>query len=244
LTAVYDRIGVGYADLRVPDARITALIGDALGGARTVVNVGAGAGSYEPATTVAAVEPSAVMIGQRGPGSAPAVQAVAEALPFADGSCDASLAVLTTHHWTDAVGGLREMQRVSRRQVVLTWDHDVLRDYWMVADYLPEIWDGERELASLKLVTAVWPSAQVSTVPVPWDCTDGFGAAYWRRPEAYLNRAVRQSISSYALLAPDVVDSAMLRLSADLASGRWARRHADLLCREQLDCGYRLVVNG
>jgi SAM-dependent methyltransferase len=244
VTAVYDRIGVGYADLRVPDPRIAAQVSDALGDTRTVVNVGAGTGSYEPATTVVAVEPSAVMIGQRGSGSAPAVQAVAEALPFADGSFDVALAVLTTHHWSDAVGGLREMQRVSRRQVVLTWDHDVLRDFWMIADYLPEIWQLEAEMASLAVLTAAWPDAQVITVPVPWDCTDGFAAAYWRRPEAYLNPAVRQSISSYALLAPEVVESAMRRLAADLADGSWARLHADMLGRDELDCGYRLVVNG
>jgi SAM-dependent methyltransferase len=242
--AVYDRIGIGYADLRRPDPRVAAAILAAVGPG-AVLNVGAGTGSYEPSSTVVAVEPSEVMIAQRPAGSAPVVRAVAEALPFADGAFDAALAVLTTHHWTDAAQGLAELTRVSRRQVVLTWDAAFTRTgLWVMEDYLPEVADREQGLAHLGAVLQAWPDAEVHAVPIPWDCTDGFFAAYWRRPEAYLNPAVRAAISGFALCEPDVVTAAMARLAADLDSGAWAERHADLLTEDSHDCGYRLVVRG
>lgn len=242
---VYDRIGVGYAELRVPDPRIAGHLHRALGDARSVVNIGAGTGSYEPTTTVIAIEPSAVMVGQRPAGTASAVRAVAEALPLADKACDAALAVLTTHHWQDPALGLAEMARVSRRQVVLTWDQAFTAErFWFLSDYLPEAAVREASLAAVDTVTAAWPDARVLPVPVPWDCTDGFFAAYWRRPEAFLVPAVRASISGLALLDPSLVDQAVRRLAADLDSGAWHDRHADLLDREELDCGYRLVVRG
>ena len=253
-TAVYDRIGVGYADLRVPDPRIGAYLLAGLGDARTVVNIGAGTGSYEPdregvdsceAIAVIAVEPSAAMLSQRAPGTAPAVQAVAEALPFADKAFDAALAVLTTHHWEAPEAGLAEMARVSRRQVVLTWDQAYTSaHFWFLTDYLPEAAEREGALAALDAVTQAWPDAEVCAVPVPWDCTDGFFAAYWRRPEALLVPAVRASISGLALLDQRLVDAAVARLAADLDSGAWAERYADLLALDELDCGYRLVVRG
>ena len=250
MTAVYDRIGVGYADLRVPDPRIAGHLLAALGDARSVVNIGAGTGSYEPdlhvpGLGVVAVEPSPVMLSQRPAGTAPAVQAVAEALPFADGAFDAGLAVLTTHHWSDPRRGLAELGRVSRRQVVLTWDPAYAAEhFWFLTDYLPEAAERERTLASIDAVTEAWPDADVRAVPVPWDCTDGFFAAYWRRPEAFLVPAVRASISGLALLDQRLVDAAVARLAADLDSGAWVDRHADLLARDELDCGYRLVVRG
>ena len=242
MTAVYDRIGVGYAELRRPDPWVAAAIANAVGSG-TVVNIGAGTGSYEPTGTVVAVEPSPVMIAQRTASAAPVVQAVAEALPFADRAFDTSLAVLTTHHWTDPRRGLEEMARVSRQQVVLTWDQAFTREhFWFVRDYLPEAADREAGLAALTTVTDVWPDAEVRAVTVPHDCTDGFFAAYWRRPEAFLVPAVRASISALALLRQDLVDAAVARLAADLEDGSWARRNAELLALEALDCGYRLVV--
>lgn len=245
MTAVYDRIGVGYADLRVPDARIAAHLDAALGDARTVVNIGAGTGSYEPALELVAVEPSLVMLSQRPRGSAPAVQAVAEALPFKDKAFDASLAVLTTHHWGDPGMGLEEMKRVSLRQVVLTWDQDfTASQFWFLTDYLPEAAVREQGLAAAAAVVEAWPEAEVHPVPVPWDCTDGFFAAYWRRPEAFLVPAVRASISGLALLDQGLVDDAIARLAGDLESGAWAAKHGDLLERDELDCGYRLVIHG
>ncbi|MFN2536857.1 MAG: class I SAM-dependent methyltransferase [Mycobacteriales bacterium] len=240
--AVYDRIGVGYAELRRPDPHFRRAIEDAVGSG-TVVNVGAGTGSYEPASTVVAVEPSPVMLAQRPRGSAPAVQAVAEALPFADNAFDVALALFTTHHWTDARTGLRELTRVSRRQVVLTWDQAYNAEhFWFVRDYLPEAAAREAGLAALATTLEAWPGAQVRVVEVPHDCTDGFFAAYWRRPEAFLVPAVRSAISALALLDPEVVDRAVSRLAADLDTGAWARRYAGLLARETLDCGYGLVL--
>lgn len=242
MTAVYDRIGVGYADLRRPDPRIARQVAEALGPG-TVLNIGAGTGSYEPAGTVAAVEPSPVMLAQRPPGAAPGVRAVAEALPFADGRFDAALAVLTTHHWSDPARGLDEMARVSRRQVVLTWDQEHwVRHSWVLTDYVPEAGERERDPAALATVTAHWPDAEVVAVPVPHDCTDGFFAAYWRRPEAYLVPAARDAISGLALLDQELVARAMARLADDLRDGTWHARQGHLLEREELDCGYRLVV--
>lgn len=243
MRAVYDRIGVGYAQLRVPDPRVSAHLLAGLGNARTVLNVGAGTGSYEPGTTVAAVEPSALMIGQRPRGSAAAVQAVAESLPFSDGAFDAALAVLTTHHWSNPTAGLAELRRVARRQVVLTWDQTYTAEhFWFLRDYLPEAAEREAGLAASAAVVAAWPDAQVTKVPIPHDCTDGFFAAYWRRPEAFLVPAVRASISSFALLDQTIVDRAIARLAEDLDSGAWARRHASLLAMDEWDCGYRMIV--
>jgi SAM-dependent methyltransferase len=220
-------------------AAIAQAVGDG-----TVLNVGAGAGSYEPAGTIAAVEPSPVMLAQRPSTAAPAVRAVAEALPFADGEFDVSLAVLTTHHWTDSVAGLREMARVARRQVVLTWDQAFTAEhFWFVKEYLPEASAREAGLTAVRAVTEVWQDAEVRVVEVPGDCTDGFFAAYWRRPEAFLVPEVREAISALALLDERLVAAAVARLARDLEDGSWAARHADLLARTSLDCGYRLVVH-
>lgn len=209
--------------------------------------MGAGAGSYEPpGVTVLAVEPSAVMIAQRPPGAAPAVRAAAEALPVADGAVDVALASLTHHHWADAPRGFAELRRVSRRQVVLTWDPAAIaREFWLVRDYLPEVKMRESGLATVDAaVRGLGPGAVVTPVPVPHDCTDGFLAAYWRRPRSYLDPAVRAGISGLALLDPGVVARAVAQLAADLASGAWVRRHAELVDLPELDLGYRLVVAG
>ena len=242
--AVYDRIGVTYAQTRRPDPRIDAAIRRALGGAGSVVNVGAGSGSYEPPETVLAVEPSAVMIGQRPPGLAPAVQATAEAIPLADGEVDAALAVLTVHHWPDLARGFAEMRRVARRIVVLTWDPGMARSFWLSAEYLPDEaveWDVAR-CPPLDLVAGlIGDGVEVTPVPVPHDCTDGFFGAFWRRPDAYLDPVVRAGISNLAHLG-DALLPAFDRLAADLESGEWHRRHADLLERPELDLGYRIVA--
>jgi len=242
-TDPYRTFGRGYAEVRRPDPRIARQLHAALADAATVVNVGAGTGSYEPAgRRVLAVEPSVTMVRQRGPGAAPAVRAVAEDLPCADGRFDVALALLTVHHWRDPVAGLTELRRVARRQVVLTWDVEVMARYWLVADYLPEITVRERRLATVDTVLRVLDGAEVRVVDVPWDCTDGFLAAYWRRPAAYLDDGVRAGMSGVAALPASVVGPAMARLAADLRTGAWRRRHGDLLARESLDVGYRLVV--
>jgi SAM-dependent methyltransferase len=241
---LYDRIGVGYAGLRRPDPRVAAAIEDALGDARSVVNVGAGSGSYEPGATVLAVEPSAAMVAQRPEGAAPAVHGLAGALPVRDQAVDAALAVLTTHHWPDVAAGLAEMARVSRRQVILTFDLDVLTAGLWLFDYLPATVFRDAERTALQDVLACWPDAEVVTVPVPADCTDGFLAAYWRRPEAYLDENVRAAVSTFALLADDVLQPGLARLRADLADGTWQARYGGMLALDDFDCGYRLVVNG
>jgi SAM-dependent methyltransferase len=240
--ALYDRIGVGYTSSRQPDPRIAARIERALGDARTVVNVGAGAGSYEPAgRQVTAVEPSAVMIGQRPAGAAPVVQAQAEHLPFPDAAFDAAMAVLTIHHWADVTAGIAELRRVARRVVVLTWDQELADRFWLVAEYLPEAlrYDDGRAVAIGRL-RELLAGAAVAPVPVPHDCRDGFLGAFWRRPEAYLDPAVRRAISSLAAIE-DRSAAGLQRLSDDLASGAWRARHADLLELDELDLGYRLV---
>ena len=238
---LYDRIGAGYTEVRGEDPRIAAAILAALGDARTVLNVGAGAGSYEPRDReVTAVEPSAVMIAQRPPGAAPAVQASAEALPFADGSFDAAMAVLSDHHWPDRAGGLRELRRVARRRaVVFQFDVAALLDFWLAREYLVT-W--RPESISIEDLAGHLGATRIEAVPIPHDCRDGFLSAYWRRPGAYLDARVRDGISVFRLLPEADVAGAMALLRDDLESGEWERRHGDLLEHEELDLGYRLVV--
>lgn len=240
----YDTIGRTYAATRRPDPRIGALIRAALGDARSVVNIGAGTGSYEPPTTVLAVEPSPVMLAQRPPGAAPAVRARAEHLPLATGSVDAAMALLTVHHWTDLAAGVAELRRVARRRVVvLTWDQRVTREFWLLRDYLPAAvaLDDDRAVPVERLAEMLG-GARIAPVPVPHDCVDGFGAAYWRRPEAYLDPLVRAGMSMLAQVGDAALRPGLDRLAADLADGRWYRRHAGLLARTELDAGYRLLT--
>jgi SAM-dependent methyltransferase len=241
--ALYDRIGRTYTTTRREDPRIAAAIHGALGDAVTVVNVGAGAGSYEPADRkVVAIEPSPVMIAQRPPDAAPAVIAFAEDLPLADDSVDAAMAVLTDHHWRDRAQGLREMRRVARRRaVVFQHDPQVGAEFWLVRDYLPTF---ARRLEGKHLDELMRPlgDVEVRTVPIPHDCADGFLGAFWRRPHAYLDPAVRAGISVFALLPDDEVEAAVVRLRADLESGAWERRYADVVERDELDLGFRVIV--
>jgi SAM-dependent methyltransferase len=242
LSHLYDRIGQGYTAVRREDPTIAAAVHAALGDARTVVNVGAGAGSYEPRDRdVIAVEPSPVMLAQRPVGAAPAVQASAEALPFADGSFDAAMAILSDHHWPDRAVGLRELRRVARRRaVVLQCDLEVQQaSFWLVRDYLTTFRPTSMTIAEL---AGHLGAQRLEPVPIPHDCRDGFFAAYWRRPQAYLDPRVRDGISVFRLMPQDEVDAAIERLRADLESGTWARRNADILEREAMEYGYRLVI--
>lgn len=243
MSALYDQIGATYSRYRRPDPRIAALIDAALGASERVVNVGTGTGSYEPRRQrVVGVEPSRTMMAQRPRDAAPVVQAVAAPLPFADNAFDAALAILTVHHWPDAARGLAELRRVAPRQVVLTWDRDVVSKYWLITDYLPEIAANEQTFAAVDTIAPMLDTTDIRVVPVPHDCTDGFMAGYWRRPERYLDPDARAAISGIALLDEPTVTRAMRQLSDDIASGAWRRRHADLLDLEEFDAGYRLVV--
>ena len=241
---LYDGIGQGYTTARRTEPRIAARIWAALGNARTVLNVGAGTGSYEPSDReVMAVEPSAVMRAQRPPGAARCIDAQAESLPFADGSFDAAMAVLSDHHWRDPIAGLLELRRVARRVVVFQWDDTWLPRYWLVRDYLPEVPAlGAGRPTFAERAEAL--EASVEPVEIPWDCIDGFFHANWRRPNAYLDRRVRRGTSVWARLGPVIEQRAVSALAADLDSGAWRQRNAGLIELEAADLGARLLVAG
>ncbi|MEO8690232.1 MAG: methyltransferase domain-containing protein [Solirubrobacteraceae bacterium] len=241
----YDVLGRSYAHTRATDPRIAAAIGGALGDARTIVNVGAGTGNYEPPDReVTAVEPSAVMIAQRPPGAAPAIQAGAEELPFEDDSFDAAMAVLTLHHWSDWRAGIEEMRRVARRIVVFSWDPSFAARLWISAEYFPQLAVDIGDIPSLADQVGAVRATRVAAVPIPADCSDGFYGAHWHRPEAYLDPVVRAGISVLAKRDPGELDAGLAQLADDLRTGAWAERHADLLALDELDLGYRLLVSG
>ena len=239
----YDTIGVGYATNRRPDPRWAAQIQAAIGDAHRIVNVGAGTGSYEPTDRfVVALDPSAVMLDQHG--GQRRLRGAAERLPFRDHEFDVAMAILTVHHWHDAPGGLAELRRVARRQVVLSFDHEMENRFWL-SDYVPAIVRQEHSWkATLDGVTVPLQTDHVEVLPVPHDCVDGVMAAYWRRPERYLDPSVRASISGLALLPDRDIEPGMRRLAADLESGAWHERHRDLLELDEYDAGYRLVIAG
>ncbi len=239
---LYDTLGATYGVTRRTEPRIAAQVWAALGDARTVLNVGAGTGSYEPDDRdVTAVEPSAVMRAQRPAGAAPCVDATAESLPFEDQSFDAAMAFATVDHWQDPIAGLCEMRRVARRVVVLTYDASDPDRFWLNRDYLPEyadLWTGRPSVT--ELAGAI--GARTEPVPIPWDCADGFHEAYWRRPEAYLDEDVRRGISIWARVGPDAERRAVHNLRGELASGQWAERNRDLAGLDAVDLGTRLLI--
>ncbi|MGZ8335473.1 MAG: class I SAM-dependent methyltransferase [Allosphingosinicella sp.] len=240
MAAKYDRIGINYAELRKPDPRIAAAIEQALGQAETVLNVGAGTGSYEPVDReVTAVEPSLAMIRQRRASAAKAIQASADHLPFDDEAFDAAMAILTVHHWPDREAGLREMRRVTRGRIVLL-TFDPSHRPWLT-DYLPQLTSlDEAQMPAMADYERWLGPVQITPVPVPHDCSDGFLYAYWRRPEAYLDAHIRSGSSSFWAIGN--VEPGLHRLRRDLETGEWARRYAGLLTLDTYDAGYRLVV--
>jgi SAM-dependent methyltransferase len=239
---LYDAIGTTYTTTRRTEPRIAAQIWDSLGSARTVVNVGAGSGSYEPPhLNVLAVEPSAVMRSQRPPDAAPCVAAIADQLPFGDNSFDAAMAVATVHHWKDPIAGLLEMRRVAKCVVVFTYDLSGLNRFWLTRDYLPELTANLVGRPSLdEQARAI--GARVVPVLIPWDCVDGFVEAYWRRPEAYLDERVRRGMSIWTTLGPEVEQRAVQSIRDDLSSGRWNERNEELVGLDVADVGLRLLI--
>ncbi|WP_375492712.1 class I SAM-dependent methyltransferase [uncultured Jatrophihabitans sp.] len=241
----YERGGAGYAAHRQTDPRIAAYVHAALGDARTVVNVGAGAGSYEPDDReVTAVEPSAAMRAQRPADREPAVDAVAESLPFADDTFDAAMATITIHQWPDLDSGLRELRRVSRGPVVImTFDGEVLAQFWL-AEYAPGVIAKERvRYPSLTCVCDVLGGrARIQTVPIPIDCTDWFGEALYARPEQFLDADVRLAQSAWGLVDEAEAQRSVQRLRADLDSGEWDQRFGYLRERSEYAGSLRLVV--
>ncbi|MDY7099893.1 MAG: class I SAM-dependent methyltransferase [Actinomycetota bacterium] len=241
---MYDSIGTTYSTTRRADPRIAAMIDEALGSARTVVNVGAGSGSYEPPhRSVIAVEPSATMTAQRPADAAPVVRGVAGALPFGDGTFDAALCSLTIHHWPDLGTGLAELARVSRRQVIFLFDPAEVGRLW-VTEYFPEALahPAERSAPGPSEVADHLDVERIDVVPVPSDCIDGFAAAFWARPEAYTDPGVQAGMSWLARLDDDTRALGTARLRADLDAGRWDTRHGHLRTIASFDVGYRLLV--
>jgi SAM-dependent methyltransferase len=244
VTAAYDEFGRDYSDRRCADPRIASAIWDALGDARSVINVGAGAGSYEPPDRdILAIEPSAVMIAQRRRGAPRAVQAVAESLPVEDDSFDAAMAVLTIQHWTDVVQGLAELCRVARQRiVVVTMDVDRLGELWLLRDYIPEMLPSHAAaFPTISFLAQTLPNVSVSVVAVPRDCTDQFMAALWACPEAYLDTQVRNATSAWRQVPREVVDRALATLRHDLDSGDWDERYGHLRQMPALDVGLRIA---
>ena len=241
MTANYDVIGDNYAELRKPDRRIARIIENALGSAQTVLNVGAGTGSYEPTDrSLIAVEPSPEMIRKRSPAAAKAVQASADDLPFDDKSFDASMAILTLHHWPDKAAGLHEMRRVTRGRIVLL-TFDPSHRPWLT-DYLPELAALDEAQAPTMSDYERWLGAvQITRVLVPHDCSDGFLYAYWRRPAAYLDAHIRSGSSSFWAIGN--AEAGLQKLRRDLETGEWEGRYAELLTLDEYDAGYRLVVS-
>jgi SAM-dependent methyltransferase len=240
----YERGGSGYAVRRRTDPRIAAMVHAALGPARTVLNVGAGAGSYEPpGRRVAALEPSAAMRAQRLAHLATAIDARAERLPFADGSFDAAMAMVTVHQWADSDAGLAELRRVSRGPVVvLTFDGDALDRLWL-AGYVPELIAAERRRypAIGHICAALGGTCTVTEVPIPADCVDGFTEAFYARPERFLDPAVRRSQSAWGFISAAETERGIARLRADLASGAWDRRHGGLRTAPEFTGALRLI---
>ena len=243
MTKIYDTIGVDYAVQRKPDPRIAAAIREGLGEATKILNVGAGAGSYEPEDLmVTALEPSQEMIGQRPPNACPVIQGYAENLPFADDEFDAAMAVLTVHHWGNQAQGMYEMRRVARDNVVILTFDAYFEGFWLT-DYFPALVELDKGQMPPMNDYAQWLGpVEIKPVPIPADCTDGFLCAYWQRPEAYLDEKVRAAISAFWKIG-DLSDG-LARLGSDISSGAWEAQYGHLRSEEALDCGYRLVVAG
>ena len=240
---LYDRISTTYTETRRADPRVAAPIHEALGDARTVLNVGAGTGNYEPTDrTVVALEPSTAMLAKRDPRGV-VIQGVAEALPVRSASFDAAMASLTIHHWGDLDAGLRELARVADRQVIFMYDPTEVARFWAI-EYFAEAMSvpSEADAPTPDRVAEVLRVVDVRPVPVPFDCTDGFGAAFWGRPEAYLDPDVQAGQSWLAQLPADVRNRCADHLADDLRSGAWDERFGHLRALDELDTGYRLVV--
>jgi Methyltransferase domain len=240
----YDVIGVTYSAKRRPDPRLSKVIHEALGPAKMILNVGAGAGSYEPPDrSVVALEPSSVMLVQHQGGLR--VQGLAEQLPFGDNTFDAAMAILTVHHWSDVSSGLKELRRVSKRQVVFTWDPNHERKLWVTVDYVPAIDALETgRFSSVDFIIDALDAHTVQRFEIPHDFTDGFQAAFWRRPQMYLDPEIRAASSTFAILPPEVVEPGIERLRGDLQTGKWFKTYGELLALDSVDLGHRIIIAG
>ncbi len=240
--ARYDTIGTGYSTQRLPEPTWQAEIIDALSGCESIVNVGAGTGNYEPSEkAVVGVEPSATMLAQRSHGES--IQGVAEALPFKDNSFDAAMGVLTVHHWKDRTAGLNEMRRVAPRQVIFVFEPLIAHNFWLTK-YFGSMNETETNAPGVAGIGEHLDIVEVRTLWVPNNCSDGVAAAYWGRPEMYLEPAVQASMSYLAMMEPTERTAGIAQLADDLESGRWDDKHGHLRNQEKADYGYRLVIAG
>jgi SAM-dependent methyltransferase len=241
----YDRLGTTYTATRREDPELARQINAALGNASTVLNVGAGAGAYEPRDRIVlAVEPSPVMIAQRAQNAAPAVLAHAERLPFVDDSFDAAMALHTVHHWRAPTAGLAELRRVARRVVIVAGDAAVFDRSWLVAVYFPGMaFAGRRDVQPREIAGHLGGRTEIRMLRVPVDCVDGFPEAFLARPEAYLDEEIRRNISAFRMLPEDHVAAGVCRLRQDLASGAWDARYGHLRRQPYVDGGLRIVVS-
>lgn len=243
--ADYGLIGAGYARIRQPDPRIAAQFHAAFGDAKTVLNVGAGAGSYEPTDRdVSAVEPSASMRAQRPAQLSPAIDATADHLPFDDDSFDAAMASVTVHQWPNLEAGLGEMRRVTTGPVVILTFDPVPPQHWWIMDYVPELLEVEaRRMPAIgRIAAAVGDTAEIRTVLIPNDCIDGFGQAFYGRPERMLDPEVRRAMSAWSFVPEASVEQFEHSLSADLASGAWDEKYGTFRELTEFDGGLRLVI--
>jgi SAM-dependent methyltransferase len=241
----YDTPENQYAGHRRTDPRIAAYVHEALGDAQTIVNVGAGAGSYEPLDRyVFALEPSAAMRAQR-PAGRPAIRGIAESIPVDDASVDAAMAMVTIHHWTNMAQGISEMKRVSRKRVVImTFDPDRLDDFWN-AHYFKEVIEVERSrYPTIDTIThLLGGQCRVQPVPIPLDCVDGFQEAFYGRPEAFLDKNVRAAQSAWGYIPAEQQDILVKRLSDDLASGQWDKLYGHFRTEPTFTCALRLIIS-
>jgi SAM-dependent methyltransferase len=245
----YEGIGWGYAATRREDPRLAQRIHGALGAAKTVVNVGAGAGSYEPEDRyVIAIEPSDVMAAQRPPNRVPAVRATAGQLPLRDRSVDAGMSILSLHHWDgEQEAGVAELRRVVRGPVVIvTYDPEVSAQMWLMAEYLPEVAQLDRRIFPPPTRVAEWlgGSTQIEPFPLPVDTCDWMLGSFWAHPERVLDAQARQATSGFARMPREIVDRVVQAVSRDLATGAWESRHGHLRDLHELDVGLRIIVSG
>lgn len=243
MKAKYDQIGINYAQKRKSDPRIAAQISERLEGANSVLNIGAGAGSYEPKDLdLVALEPSLEMIKQRPFDAHPVVQGIAELLPFPDHSFSHALTILSMHHWTDQELAFSEINRVATDKfIAVSWNPDS-EPFWLTRDYFLEIVDMDRDnFPSISLFKDHFDHVKIEPLFIPEDCTDGFLAAYWKRPSAYLDPAVRNSISSFAKMGD--ISETLTQLESDINSGQWHQKNASILNESQIDAGY-IIISG
>ena len=244
MNSLYDNIGINYSQKRQSDPRIAKQIQEKLNAAHRVLNIGAGAGSYEPQDlNLIAVEPSIEMINQRPKGAHPVVQASAEALPFPDNYVSHALTILSMHHWTNRDQAFKEINRVSTDYfIAVSWNPEAA-PFWLTRDYFPEIIEMDRQIfPKTTEIEAYFDKVSIEPLLIPDDCIDGFLAAYWKRPSAYLEQSVRNSISSFAKLEDPNPGLAILK--SDLDRGIWESKNTSILEQSSIDAGYVIITAG